>query len=172
LAEQKEHGAFVVTSNVDGQFQKAGFSAQRICEVHGSIHRLQCMDGACSVWAADAFQPKVDESSCRLISDLPHCPQCGSVARPNILMFSDWGWNEQSTVMQRKRLEAWLAGVGRLVTIEIGAGKDIPTIRSMGERMEGKLIRINPKDYWMKPGKGVSIAMGGLDTLNHIKSAI
>ena len=33
---------FVVTSNVDGQFQKAGFPEDRVLEVHGSIHHLQC----------------------------------------------------------------------------------------------------------------------------------
>src|SRR3990170_4287678 len=32
---------FVVTSNVDGQFQKAGFREEEILEVHGSIHHLQ-----------------------------------------------------------------------------------------------------------------------------------
>ena len=34
---------FVVTSNVDGQFQKAGFAEDAILEVHGSIHHLQCL---------------------------------------------------------------------------------------------------------------------------------
>ena len=33
---------FAVTSNVDGQFQKAGFPEDRVLEVHGSIHHLQC----------------------------------------------------------------------------------------------------------------------------------
>ena len=38
----KRHGAFVFTSNVDGQFQKAGFAPERVAECHGSIHHLQC----------------------------------------------------------------------------------------------------------------------------------
>ena len=37
---------FVITSNVDGQFQKAGFSSEKVYEVHGSIHYLQCGDPA------------------------------------------------------------------------------------------------------------------------------
>ncbi len=40
------NGAFVFTTNVDGQFQKAGFAAGRICEIHGSIHHLQPADPA------------------------------------------------------------------------------------------------------------------------------
>ncbi len=39
-ARKMARGAFVFTSNVDGQFQKAGFSEERIEEHHGSIHRL------------------------------------------------------------------------------------------------------------------------------------
>ena len=44
--------SFVVTSNVDGQFQKAGYPEERILEVHGSIHWLQCTT-PCSrrIWA-------------------------------------------------------------------------------------------------------------------------
>jgi len=34
----KSHGAFVFTSNVDRQFQNAGFADERIAECHGSIH--------------------------------------------------------------------------------------------------------------------------------------
>ena len=33
-------GYFVFTSNVDGQFQKAGFDSARISECHGSIHQI------------------------------------------------------------------------------------------------------------------------------------
>ena len=42
IGEALSDGYFVHTSNVDGQFQKAGFDPERISEVHGSIHWLQC----------------------------------------------------------------------------------------------------------------------------------
>jgi NAD-dependent SIR2 family protein deacetylase len=45
LSNEMEHGAFVFTSNVDGQFQKAGFNPRRVVEAHGSIHHLQCQNG-------------------------------------------------------------------------------------------------------------------------------
>src|SRR5690606_9571043 len=77
-AERMRHGAFVFTSNVDGQFQKAGFDTARVAECHGSLHVLQCMD-AChdGWWPADALQPEVDTAACELISPMPVCPQCG-----------------------------------------------------------------------------------------------
>src|SRR5437763_363029 len=37
-AKRAPGGGFVLTSNVDGQFQAAGFADDRIYEVHGSIH--------------------------------------------------------------------------------------------------------------------------------------
>jgi hypothetical protein len=57
------------------------------------------------------------------------------------------------------RMNAWLGGVRKLVVIEVGAGKNIPTIRNLSEQQEGKVIRINPKDYWLHLGKGVSFQM-------------
>ena len=40
LAEQKRGGYFVFTSNVDGQFQKAGYNEEHVEECHGSIHHF------------------------------------------------------------------------------------------------------------------------------------
>ena len=37
-------GVRVFSSNVDGQFQKAGFTEEQIHECHGSIHHLRCMN--------------------------------------------------------------------------------------------------------------------------------
>jgi NAD-dependent SIR2 family protein deacetylase len=173
IAEKLPNGAFVATSNVDGHFQKAGFSENRIYEVHGSIHRMRCMNGNCETWSAQSFIPKVDEEHCRLISELPHCPTCGSLARPNILMFADWGWNDGMAERQEMRMNAWLASVSKLVTIEIGAGKSIPTIRNLGQRQGGNLIRVNPQHFWLNPGKnGVSLPMGGLETLRLIEAEL
>ena len=41
-AKQMNRGAFVFTSNVDGQFQRGGFDPERIVEVHGSFDGMQC----------------------------------------------------------------------------------------------------------------------------------
>ncbi len=68
-------GLSVFTSNVDGQFQMAGYSADAVHECHGSIHHLQCLQG-CSdaIWPADDFLPDVDEATCRLRNAPPRCP--------------------------------------------------------------------------------------------------
>jgi NAD-dependent SIR2 family protein deacetylase len=166
-ASTKEHGAFVFTSNVDGHFEKAGFPENRILECHGSIHFLQC-SRACShdVWAADDLHPQVDEGQCLLTSPLPRCPKCGSVARPNILMFDDWHWSDIRVKRRRMRYEAWLLSVERLVVIEVGAGRAIPTVRNVSERNGPRVIRINPDEYAIDPKKGIGLQGPALTVLD------
>ena len=142
---------FVVTSNVDGQFQKAGFAEERILEVHGSIHHLQC-SVPCNhhIWPNHA-EFKIDESTMRAAS-APECPRCKRVARPNILMFGDYSWLHQRTSSQEDNFDQFLQENrnGTLVIIEMGAGSAIPTIRNLSERLGqlpiSKVIRINPRE--------------------------
>ncbi|ENX17109.1 hypothetical protein F895_01044 [Acinetobacter sp. CIP 64.2] len=67
LAEQLELPYFVFTSNVDGQFQKAGFAPDQIYECHGSIHYLQCLN-VCQqhIWSANELSPDIAQSRCNL----------------------------------------------------------------------------------------------------------
>lgn len=169
-ARSKPHGASVFTSNVDGQFQRAGFDADHVNECHGSIHHLQCTR-PCStaIWPADAVMPVVDEGACRLQSPVPLCPHCGAVARPNILMFGDWTWEDGRAEAQAARQRAWLARVRNPVVIEIGAGTAIPTVRhfsaSVMRQHGGSLVRINVRESAVAGGRGVGLAMGGLAAL-------
>jgi NAD-dependent SIR2 family protein deacetylase len=173
FGERMPEGYFVFTSNVDGQFDAAGFDAQRIHECHGSIHYLQCLAG-CSdeIWPADDFHPEVDDEHGLLTSDFPRCPRCNGLARPNILMFGDWSWLDRRAVAQGERLQAWLRRVERLLVIEVGAGTAIPTVRRMGESLDALLIRINPTEPELGSGKGVSIARGGLEALWAIEAVM
>ena len=80
---------WVFTSNVDGQFQQAGFSADRIVEIHGSIHHLQCSEPcSSSIWGAKGVTVRFDEETFRWLGPLPLRQKCGAVVRPNILMLS------------------------------------------------------------------------------------
>jgi NAD-dependent SIR2 family protein deacetylase len=164
-----ERGAFVFTSNVDGHFQKAGFADNRILECHGSIHFLQC-SRSCSddVWSADDFHPEVDEEQCFLTSPFPRCPKCGDVARPNILMFDDWAWNDTRTKRPRMRLERWLLSVERLTVVELGAGRAIPTVRIVSERNAPRVIRINTDECAIDPRKGIGLQGAALSVLGEL----
>ena len=174
IADTLSAGAFAFTSNVDGHFRKAGFAAERICEIHGSIEHLQCIAGCREqIWSADDFQPLVDGENCRLLNEPPVCPHCGALARPNILMFGDWGWVERRSALQEQRLTQWLATVKDLVVIEIGAGTTIPSVRHFSENCGAKLIRINPNEPEVPANQcAISLPLGGLAGITLLRRAL
>jgi len=174
-AERMAQGCFVFTSNVDGQFQKAGFALARVYECHGSLHRLQCLAN-CSgeIWASMDFQPEVNETACALVNAPPRCPRCGGLARPNVLMFDDWQWNHTRSQQQRMLLDMWLdrARAAPLV-IEIGAGRAIATVRNFSQRMKqrgSQLIRINLHEANVHNPHDIEIALGAREALERIAS--
>ncbi|ABM38067.1 SIR2 family NAD-dependent protein deacylase [Polaromonas naphthalenivorans] len=167
------HGLSVFTSNVDGQFQKAGFEADSVYECHGSIAHLQCMEPCSSaIWPADGFVPEVDAAQCLLLNAPPVCPHCGGLARPNILMFNDSEWLEDRAWQQAARLERWLGSVCRPVVVELGAGTAIPSVRHFSQRIVqrfgGRLVRINPREFAVPTRLDVGIAAGAAHALAEI----
>jgi NAD-dependent SIR2 family protein deacetylase len=174
--ERMAHGVQVFTSNVDGQFQQAGFDPARILECHGSIHHLQCL-APCSeaIWPADEFVPRVDATACRLLDGAPHCPHCGGLARPNILMFGDSEWIGRRSAQQAARLERWLETVQRPLVIELGAGTTIPSVRHFSAgvvRRGGRLVRINPREPAVASALDVGLAAGALEGLAAIAARL
>jgi NAD-dependent SIR2 family protein deacetylase len=175
--EQMPNGYSIFTSNVDGQFQKAGFDPASMHECHGSIHHLQCMRPCTeSIWSADEFVPQVDPRRCELLNATPACPHCGGLARPNILMFNDSGWIEQRADRQAQRHGAWLAKVRRPVVVEIGAGSAIPSVRHFSHQViqqhNGRLIRINPRESEVPGRLDVGLPCGSLAALSAIDTLL
>lgn len=174
--DRSELPAFVATSNVDGQFQKAGLSEESVLEFHGSIHFLQCTR-PCSdrIWEnRESFT--IDLETMRA-DRVPLCPRCGAAARPNILMFCDYRWVEERSRRQRERFNAFLARLGgrRIVVVEMGAGSAIPTVRALSERVGGfagaRVVRINTRESQIAPPH-LSILCGALEALRGIDAAL
>lgn len=106
------------------------------------------------------------------MNDVPTCPHCGGVARPNILMFGDSAWIDNSMRVQHARLQGWRNKVERLLVIEIGAGTAIPTVRIFGESQDAPIVRINADDAKTQVGRGVSLQMTALEAMRGIASAL
>jgi len=168
--------AFVFTSNVDGHFQQSGFAGHAVNECHGSLMHLQCVDQCGqAIWPVSPdLKIEIDEETLYALDPLPACPGCGGLARPNILMFSDWEWDPERTNEQGRRLNEWLeenANSG-LCVIELGAGPSIPTVRITCEQAwqssGGTFLRINPRDPQVPEG-ALSLAMGAGDALRAIE---
>ncbi|MFA5514845.1 MAG: Sir2 family NAD-dependent protein deacetylase [Desulfuromonadales bacterium] len=163
---------FVVTSNVDGQFQKAGFADDQILEMHGSIHHLQCL-GPCGrdIWDNHEEIP-VDVATMRA-GHVPRCRHCGGTARPNILMFGDSSWLADRTERQQQNFNDFLyeRRGAPMAVVEIGAGTTVPTIRytseRLGDRQGATVIRINPREPWIDLPH-FALPCGALDGLTAI----
>lgn len=173
-SEAMDGDSFVFTSNVDAQFQAAGFTADRIAECHGSISHLQCtVPCGRGIWPARDLAVEVDQDTFRAAPPLPRCPECGALARPNVLMFNDWNWVADRTAEQEQRLGAWLHDVqgSRLLVVELGAGSAVPTVRMTSERVVAcpgaTLVRINPREPQVPHGH-IGIPLNALEALQAI----
>jgi NAD-dependent deacetylase len=69
----------VVTQNVDSLYQRAG--SMNVVELHGNIMTTRCTNSACSL------EPFCDEKS--HAEEVPRCPKCGSVLRPDVVLFGE-----------------------------------------------------------------------------------
>ncbi len=163
---------FVVTSNVDGQFQKAGFDSDKVLEVHGSIHHAQCLAPCGDTIWPNHETIDVDLEKMRA-THIPLCPDCGGTARPNILMFGDSGWISHRTDEQWRHFDLFLQRniQAPLTIIELGAGTGVPTIRHLDEQIlqtrNCALIRINPRESFGPPST-VEISCPALQGLRQI----
>jgi NAD-dependent SIR2 family protein deacetylase len=175
--ERTERGAIVYTSNVDGQFQRAGFEPGQIWECHGSLLHLQCTR-PCSeaIWLAEGFVPELDEARCHLLNELPLCPQCGALARPNVLMFGDDAWVDARERAQALEVSRRLAAASKPLVIELGAGTAVPSVRQFGQhvlqRLHGRLLRINPREPRVPSSADVGLSLGALQALRLIAARL
>jgi NAD-dependent deacetylase len=72
----------IVTQNVDGLHRRAG--SRRVLELHGSLHRLVCLDARHPISTEDIPVPDADGPL-----DPPRCPRCDSPARPDVVWFGE-----------------------------------------------------------------------------------
>jgi len=181
IAKQKTLGYFIYTSNVDGQFQKAGFDSEQINEIHGSIHHFQCTKPCSStIWNANKIEVNVNLESFEALEPMPHCPKCGALARPNILMFGDWNWIADRSNKQAEKYSQFIHNLlknnAKVALIELGAGKAVPSVRMQSQKLaknlNAKLIRINPRDYELPEGNHFAIAEGAAIGIQKLLDAL
>lgn len=157
LETMKEKEYFVLTTNVDGQFEIAGFNNDKIFAIQGDYSFIQCEEGCHDKLYNN--KNMVEEwikntKNCKIPKDLvPKCPVCGKNMEMNLRKDANFVQDEKWYI-QAKRYEEFLekAKSKKLVLLEIGVGFNTPgIIRLPFEQMtyhnlRTSLIRIN-KDY-------------------------
>jgi len=164
---------FILTSNVDGHFQKAGFEERRIRELHGSLQYFQGTQPEVSkmIWKNQILGDK-------LLIDLqkgifPTCPNDTIMARPNVYMFRDHSYVNTRSESQKNLFQTFLSrNKGqKMVVIEIGSGPHVQSIRAKTRMLRtqygASIIRINPKDFSVKPPH-IGIPLNALQALTEI----
>lgn len=150
----KDKDFFVVTTNVDAQFYKAGFATERIFAVQGDYGKLQCAKGCHDeLYDNEDLVRKMaaEQKDCRIPSALiPKCPVCGKDMEVNIrkdaYFVQDKAWYEAE---RRYEIFCREARDRKLLLLELGVGYNTPTIiRFPFEAMTYKnkdavLVRIN-----------------------------
>ena len=131
LVREKDY--FVLTTNVDHCFQKAGFEKRRLFYTQGDYGLWQC-SRPCHDKTYDneqvVRQMVRDQRGMRIPSELiPHCPVCGSPMamnlRTDMTFVEDEGWHEAA-----RRYEDFLKrhqGL-RVLFLELGVGGNTPVI--------------------------------------------
>lgn len=83
------------------------FPTERSCtdllsEVHGSSQFMQCTKPDCEagIWPAGDLKVTFSTETFLAEGELPKCKTCNNLARPNVLMFGDYGWLDDRHVRQ------------------------------------------------------------------------
>lgn len=133
LALVKDRDYFVLTTNVDHQFQRAGFDKARLLYTQGDYGLWQCAR-PCHDKTYDneeAVRRMVaEQKDLRIPSALvPRCPVCGGPMAMNLrcdeTFVQDAGWQQAS-----ERYLSFLQSVqaGRVLFLELGVGGNTPGI--------------------------------------------
>ena len=129
----KDKDYFVLTTNVDHQFQKAGFDKHRLFYTQGDYGLWQCME-PCHSKTYDneeaVSRMVAEQNNMRVPTELvPHCPICGKPMTMNLradnTFVEDEGWHQAA-----ERYSQFIQRHNQLhvLFLELGVGANTPGI--------------------------------------------
>lgn len=131
IVQDKDY--FVITTNVDGQFLKAGFNPKKVFEVQGSYNKIQCSI-ACHSKTYDntnlVKQMLLSKDNLKVPHNLiPYCPICGQEMTINIRK-DDYFVENQNWYSLNQAYENFLNNHlhKKIVLLELGVGFNTPGI--------------------------------------------
>lgn len=173
----KDKNYFVITTNVDAQFRKAGFNPEKIFEVQGDYGMMQCAVGCHpKLYSDKETVEEILKHSHDMTVDskyIPVCPVCGGNmdvhVRKNRYFVQDKAWDESA-----ERYEAFMnryADNKKIVLLELGIGYNTPQIirypfeRIAFQNREATIIRLNA-EYPHGPAETASRTISFTENMN------
>lgn len=133
LAQLEAHGPLkaVITQNIDALHARAG--SKTIYEVHGHLREATCMH------CLQTYQTEVVMADYLVDGQVPRCPACGGILKPNIILF---GEILPVTIMNRAKRHARDCDVMIVVgsSLEVAPAGDLPMLAKYAG---AKLIIVN-----------------------------
>ena len=131
LVQKKDY--FVLTTNVDHCFQKAGFDKSRLFYTQGDYGLFQCSAPCCQkTWDNEEVIRRMAEEQKDMrvpTSLIPLCPRCGKPMTMNLrsddTFVQDDGWYQAAGQYRRFLLQHQK---GRILYLELGVGYNTPGI--------------------------------------------
>ena len=129
----KDKDYFVITTNVDHCFQKAGFDKKRLFYTQGDYGLFQCSAGCHNkTYDNEALIRRMvaERKDMKIPSELiPYCPVCGKPMTTNLrcdnTFIQDDGWDD-ACIRYEKFLKA--NKLSRVLYLELGVGGNTPVI--------------------------------------------
>lgn len=152
----KDKRTFCLSTNADGQFQKAGYKEEQIFCTQGDYFHIQCQK-ACHQRTYNAVKlfKQMDQArkNCQIpIYMVPKCPICGGPMTMN-LRCDQYFVQDEAWYQAEKRfgdfLNEALKSQKKLLLLELGVGFNTPTIirfpfeKLVKENKQVNLIRLN-----------------------------
>ncbi|GAB4315859.1 MAG: NAD-dependent deacylase [Candidatus Sumerlaeia bacterium] len=151
--ERQFDRVWVLTQNIDGFHRQAG--SRHVIEIHGDIHRLRCTQCPWTTEVADFQDLQIP----------PHCPECGAVVRPAVVLFGEMLPPECVQLLERELVE------GFDMVFSVGTSSLFPYIVSpMAAACYGGVptVEINPAQTPASPFASIRIparAAAALDAI-------
>ena len=129
----------IITQNIDGLHQKA--ESERVMEIHGHLRTIQCLECGYQGDSQPYLEAFIEKG------ELPVCPQCGSVMKPDIVLFGEMLPHELVVASQEATLHSDVMLVAGS-SLEVMPAADLPAlaVRS-GSRLIIATLGMTPLDH-------------------------
>lgn len=85
----------VITQNIDGLHEKAG--SKKVHAIHGTMSQYSCTECFCNDYTPEEVVSGMFDDE----NNIPRCPKCGGVIRPDIVLYGEGmampAWNDAQT---------------------------------------------------------------------------